>query len=86
MAGTNKGARKFAAQKLKEDPDYFKKLAQKRGKPRGGENSPGSFKRGNQPYAALGGRSGRRTNAKIITDKDRKVAASLDAHKLDYEL
>jgi len=59
MAGNTEGARKFAARKLKEDPNYFKKLSAKVKKPRGGKASSGSFKRGN-PFAALGGKASKR--------------------------
>jgi hypothetical protein len=66
MAGTSKGARKFAAKKLAEDPDYFKKLQKRVKKPRGGKASPGSFKPGNR-YAALGGKASKRGPGKTLT-------------------
>ncbi len=59
MSGTNKGAKKFAAKKLAEDPDYFRNLAKRNRKPRGGAASPGSFKKGNE-YAAKGGKASKR--------------------------
>lgn len=63
MAGTSKGARKFAQKKLRDDPDYFKNLSRKSKKPRGGKASPGSFKKGNE-FAAKGGKAGRRGPSK----------------------
>lgn len=80
MAGTSKGARKFAARKLAEDPDYFKNLQRKARKPRGGAASPGSFKPGN-PYAAKGGRAGKRGPGKTVVVED----SNLEAGNLMYE-
>lgn len=67
MAGTKKGAKKFAAKKLAEDPDYFKNLQRKAKKPRGGAASPGSFKKGNT-LSIKGGKAGKRGPGKTFAD------------------
>lgn len=80
MAGTSKGAKKFAEKKLAEDPDYFKNLQKRAKRPRGGKASPGSFKPGNQ-YAAKGGKAGKRGPAKTMTEGDVDMG---DGVKLDF--
>lgn len=79
MTNTSKGAKKFAAKKLAEDPDYFKNLARRSRKPRGGKHSPGSFKKGN-PLAAKGGKAGKRGPAKKVV-----TGSALADFKLEYE-
>ncbi len=64
MAGTSKGAKKFAQKKLAEDPDYFRNLQRKAKKPRGGKASPGSFKKGNTA-SIKGGQAGKRGPGKV---------------------
>lgn len=67
MAGTSKGARKFAAKKLADDPEYFSKLSRGVKKPRGGKASSGSFKKGETKRQSLGGKAGKRGPSKTIT-------------------
>lgn len=81
MAGTSKGAKKFAQKKLAEDPDYFKNLQKKVTKPRGGKASPGSFKPGND-FGARGGKASKRGPGKTLgVDGDVDLG---DGSTLDY--
>lgn len=84
MSGTKKGAAKFAARKLAEDPDYFKKLGSRRKKPTGGKNSTGSFKK-NNPFAKIGGALSKRGPAKTPGVFIPEDAKTIEDVKLEFE-
>jgi general stress protein YciG len=85
MSGTPKGAKSFAQKKLAEDPDYFKKLAQRSRKPRGGKHTSGSFAKGskrNQIAGSKGGKLSRRPSGRGVSAADINTSESVKFHKI----
>lgn len=82
MGGTSKGGKKAAAKLIAQNPNHYSELSRRAKKPRGGDASPGSFKRGDSTVQSLGGKASRRGPGKA----QRLTSGSdvLDA-KLEYE-
>jgi general stress protein YciG len=84
MTGTKKSTKKTARTLTKDDPNFYSKISKMAKKPRGGQHSPGSFKKGND-LAAKGGKASKRRKGKHLTDADIDKLPSIKEIELEYE-
>lgn len=61
MSGTSKGGKKAAAKLLAKDPDYYRNLAKRAKRPRGGNSTPGSFANDPARASVAGSKGGKKS-------------------------